>query len=81
MKAIDLLKLYREGLLYRNLKIELRINNYAQKTIIFYSIENLQNEPLLQLEIADWFIGSDVTDGNIVINLVDEVGDESNVKD
>ena len=73
MEAIDLLKLYREGLLYRNLKIELRINNYAQKTIIFYSLENLENEPLLELEIKDWFISSNITDGDIIINLVEKV--------
>ena len=69
MKAIKMLKLYREGLLYRNEKIELRLNNFAQKTIKFYSLESLENEPLLQLEINDWFIGSSITDGTIVINL------------
>ena len=72
MKAIEMLKLYRDGLLYRNLKIELRINNYAQKTIIFYSIESLEKEPLLNLEIDDWFVGSNITDGQIIINLKGE---------
>ena len=53
------------------MKIEIRVDNYAQKTILFYSMESLENEPLLQIEINDWFIGSKITDGDLVINLKD----------
>lgn len=68
MKAIELLKLYRDGLLERE-KIEIRKNNYKQKTVTYNNLEQLEKEDLLQQEIYDWFIGSNITDGTIVINL------------
>lgn len=68
MKAIELLKLYRDGLIERE-KIEIRKNNYAQKTVMYHNLKELEKEDLLQQEIKDWFAGSNVTDGTIVINL------------
>lgn len=68
MKAIELLKLYRNGLLERE-KIEIRKNNYSKKVVLFTDIEELKKEKLLQEEIDDWFVGSSITAGNIIINL------------
>lgn len=72
MKAIELLKLYREGLLIRHSKIEIRKNNQIQKVVMYGNNESLENEPLLNREIDNWFIGSNVTDGEIVIDLKDD---------
>lgn len=72
MKAIELLKLYREGLLIRHSKIEIRKNNNLQKVVMYGNNESLENEPLLNEEIDNWFIGSDVTEGGIVIDLKDD---------
>lgn len=68
MKAIELLKLYRDGLANR-LKVEIRMENWGQKTVIYTNIEELEKEELLQHKIIDWFIGSDITDGEIIINV------------
>ena len=68
MKAIELLELYRNGLLERE-KIEIRKNNYTKKVVLFTDIEELKKEKLLQEEIDDWFVGGSITDGNIIINL------------
>lgn len=71
MKAIELLKLYRDGLANR-LQIEIRMNNWGQKTVRYINIEELEKEPLLQHKIKDWFIGSNITDGEIVVNVLEE---------
>ena len=71
MKAIELLKLYREGLA-ENLKVEIRKDNYTQKIVEYRNIEELEKEELLQKEIQDWFIGqplSKYVDGEIIINV------------
>ena len=68
MTAIELLKLYRDGLANR-LKVEIRMKNWSQKTVIYTNIEELEKEELLQHKIIDWFIGSNITDGEIVINV------------
>ena len=71
MKAIELLKLYRERLIER-LKVEIRLDNYTQKIIEYRNPEELEKEELLQREIKDWFIGepkSTCVDGDIVINV------------
>ena len=57
MKAIELLKLYRDGLIQRT-QIEIRMENWGQKTVRYTSL--------------DWFIGSSITDGEIVINVEKE---------
>lgn len=71
MKAIELLKLYRDRLVER-LQIEIRMNNWGQKTVRYTNIEELEKEELLQHDIKDWFIGSDIIDGEIVINVLEE---------
>lgn len=68
MKAINLLKLYRDGLANR-LQVEIRMENWGQKTVRYTNIEELEKEELLQHQIIDWFIGSNITDGEIVINV------------
>lgn len=68
MKAIELLKLYRDGLINK-MQIEIRMNNWGQKTVRYTNIEELEKEELLQHKIIDWFIGSNITDGEIVINV------------
>ncbi len=68
MKAIELLKLYREGI-FERLKVEIRLDNWTQKIVEYRNPEELEKEELLQREIEDWFIGSDVVDGDIVINV------------
>lgn len=68
MKAIELLKLYRDGLAQRT-NIEIRMNNWGQKIVKYTNIEELYKEELLQHNIIDWFIGSNITDGEIVINV------------
>lgn len=68
MKAIELLKLYRDGLINK-MQIEIRMNNWGQKTVRYTNIEELEKEELLQRKIIDWFIGSNITDGEIVINV------------
>ena len=71
MKAIELLKLYREGI-FEKLKVEIRLENYTQKIVEYRNPEELEKEELLQREIKDWFIGypqSHYVDGNIVINI------------
>lgn len=68
MKAIELLKLYREGLTNK-LQVEIRMNNWGQKTVRYTNIEELEKEELLQHKVIDWFIGSNITDGEIVINV------------
>lgn len=71
MTAIELLKLYRDGLANR-LKVEIRMKNWSQKTVIYTNIEELEKEELLQHKIIDWFIGSNITDGEIVINVEED---------
>lgn len=71
MKAIELLKLYRDGLTNR-LQVEIRMKNWGQKTVRYTNIEQLEKEELLQHKIIDWFIGSNITDGEIVINVEEE---------
>lgn len=68
MKAIELLKLYRDGLINK-MQIEIRMKNWGQKTVRYTNIEELEKEELLQHKIIDWFIGSNITDGEIVINV------------
>ena len=68
MKEIELLKLYRDGLINK-MQIEIRMNNWGQKTVRYTNIEELEKEELLQHKIIDWFIGSNITDGEIVINV------------
>lgn len=68
MKAIELLELYREGI-FERLKVEIRLDNWTQKIVEYRNPDELEKEELLQREINDWFIGSDVTDGDIVINI------------
>lgn len=68
MKAIELLKLYRDGLINKT-QIEIRMNNWGQKTVRYTNIEELEKEELLQHKVIDWFIGSNITDGEIVINV------------
>lgn len=68
MKAIELLKLYRDGLINKK-QIEIRMNNWGQKTVRYTNIEELKKEELLQHKVIDWFIGSNITDGEIVINV------------
>nr|WP_317631439.1 hypothetical protein [uncultured Flavobacterium sp.] len=71
MKAIELLKLYRDGLIQRT-QIEIRMENWGQKTVRYTSLEELEKEELLQHNVKDWFIGSSITDGEIVINVEKE---------
>ncbi len=73
IKAIELLKLYRSSLLSKHLKVEIRLNNFTQKVVIYWNLEELEKEKLLQLYVEDWFIGSSCTDGDIIINLVEKV--------
>ena len=68
IKAIELLKLYRDGLAQKT-QIEIRMENWGQKVVKYTNIENLGKEELLQHNIIDWFIGSGITDGEIVINV------------
>ncbi len=68
MKAIELLKLYRDGLINKT-QIEIRMKNWGQKTVRYTNIETLKKEELLQHKVIDWFIGSNITDGEIVINV------------
>jgi hypothetical protein len=71
MKAIELLKLYREGV-FERLKVEIRFENWVQKIVEYRNPDELEKEELLQREISDWFIGqphSNIVDGNIVINV------------
>lgn len=71
MKAIELLKLYREGI-FERLKVEIRLDNYTQKIVEYRNPDELGKEELLQREINDWFIGqpqSKYVDGNIIINV------------
>lgn len=68
MKAIELLKLYRDGLINKK-QIEIRMKNWGQKTVRYTNVETLEKEELLQHKIIDWFIGSDITDGEIIINV------------
>lgn len=71
MKAIELLKLYREGIVEK-LKVEIRLNNYTQKIVEYRNIEEIDKEELLQNEIQDWFIGrpfSKYVDGEIIVNV------------
>lgn len=68
MKAIELLKLYRDGLIDKT-QIEIRINNWGQKTVRYTNIETLEKEELLQHKIIDWFVGSNITYGDIIINV------------
>lgn len=68
MKAIELLKLYREGLTNK-LQVEIRMNNWGRKVVRYTNIEELEKEELLQHKVIDWFIGSKITDGEIVINV------------
>lgn len=68
MKAIELLKLYREGI-FERLKVEIRLDNWTQKIVEYRNLDELEKEELLQREIKDWFIGSDIVDGDIVINV------------
>ena len=68
MKAIELLKLYRDGLIQKT-QIEIRMENWGQKTVRYTSLEELEKEELLQHNVIDWFIGSKITDGEIVINV------------
>ena len=56
MKAIELLKLYRDGLIQRT-QIEIRMENWGQKTVRYTSLEELEKEELLQHNVKDWFIG------------------------
>lgn len=75
MKAVELLKLYRERLTER-LKVEIRLNNYVQKVVEYRNIEELEKEELLQKEIDDWFMGqpfSKCVDGEIIINVKEKV--------
>lgn len=71
MKAIELLKLYRDGLTER-LQIEIRMKNWGQKVVRYTNIKELEKEELLQHKIDDWFIGSNCTDGDIIINVLEE---------
>lgn len=71
MKAIELLKLYRDGLTER-LQIEIRMKNCGQKVVRYTNIKELEKEELLQHKIDDWFIGSNCTDGDIIINVLEE---------
>ena len=68
MKAIELLKLYRKGLV-RNLKVEIRQNNYVQKIVIYKNSDEIPKEELLQQEVDNWFIGSEITDGELIIDI------------
>ncbi len=68
MKAIELLKLYRDGLIQKT-QIEIRMENWGQKLVRYTNIEELEKEELLQHNIIDWFIGSPITDGEIIINV------------
>lgn len=68
MEAIKLLKLYRNGLAEKTV-IEIRLNNYTQKVVKYTNIEELDKEELLHHKIQDWFIGSSITDGEIIINV------------
>lgn len=68
MKAIDMLKLYRDGLIERT-QIEIRMKNWGRKTVRYTNIKELEKEELLQHKIIDWFIGSNITDGEIIINV------------
>lgn len=68
MKAIELLKLYRDGLINKT-QIEIRMKNWGQKTVRYTNIKELEKEELLQHKIIDWFIGSNITDGEIIINV------------
>lgn len=68
MKAIELLELYRDGLINKT-QIEIRMNNWGQKTVRYTNIETLKKEELLQHKVIDWFIGSNITDGEIIINV------------
>ena len=71
MKAIELLKLYREEIVEK-LKVEIRLNNYTQKIVEYRNIEEIDKEELLQNEIQDWLIGrpfSKYVDGEIIINV------------
>lgn len=68
MKAIELLKLYRDGLINK-MQIEIRMKNWGQKIVRYTNIEELEKEELLQHKISDWFVGSNCTDGDIVINV------------
>ena len=71
IKAIELLKLYRDGLIERT-QIEIRMKNWGQKTVRYTNIKELEKEELLQHNIIDWFIGSSITDGGIVINVEEQ---------
>lgn len=68
MKATELLKLYRDGLINK-MQIEIRMENWGRKTVRYTNIEELEKEELLQHKIVDWFVGSNITDGEIVINV------------
>ncbi len=71
MTAIELLKLYRDGLINK-MQIEIRMNNWGRKIVRYTNIEELEKEELLQHEIEDWFVGSNITDGQIIINVKEE---------
>ena len=68
MKAIELLKLYRKSLIEKT-QIEIRMENWGQKTVRYINIEELEREELLQHNVIDWFIGSTRTDGEVIINV------------
>ena len=68
IKAIELLKLYREGLIEK-MQIEIRMENWGRKIVIYKNLEELEKEELLQHNVIDWFVGSKITDGEIIINV------------
>lgn len=73
MKAIELLKLYRNGLLDKE-QIEIRRDNWGQKTVRYTNLEELEKEQLLQHKIIDWFIVIDRDNrSTIVINVGERI--------
>lgn len=55
MKAIDLLKTFSEERL-SGLVVEIRVNNGDYKCVVYSNKEALDEDPILQREMIDWFI-------------------------
>lgn len=68
MKAIDFIKAHREACI-DSLFVEIRADDWAYKCVVYKNKDVLDEEPVLQREIIDWFI--DVVDSvpRFVINV------------
>ena len=71
MKAIDFIKAHREDC-FSSLFVEIRVNDSDYKCVVYSDKIVLNEEPILQREIIDWFTTYEDSYVRFVINVEEE---------